>query len=125
MVTLRRRKVIMKMRLKLLASWDQPTRCIFFHDVERTRLRVLAFQLTEKLLALVKRNERAVKARIGGGKYMSFPQGKQGRSGRIGYGACGARTVAFDQVAGGGYRSNQSREAGRYFRRIASSIKGS
>ncbi|OMO51862.1 hypothetical protein CCACVL1_29536 [Corchorus capsularis] len=135
---------------ELQASWDQPTRCIVFHDVEHSRLQALAFQLTEKLSILAESNERAVEARIGGGgldlthrrrdnqdyaaaaaggggggrwQELSF-QGRQG-SGRSGY---GGRTVVLGQAAGGGYsrdRSGQSRGTGGYSGRTGSGMRGS
>jgi translation initiation factor 3 subunit C len=129
--------IVSKMMIneELHASWDQPTRCIVFHDVEHTRLQALAFQLTEKLSVLAESNERAIEARIGGGgldlpprrrdnqdynaaggrwqESFSFNQGRQGGgTGRAGYGVGGGRHLAVGQAAGGGYsrdRTGQSR----------------
>jgi translation initiation factor 3 subunit C len=129
--------IVSKMMIneELHASWDQPTRCIVFHDVEHTRLQALAFQLTEKLSVLAESNERAIEARIGGGgldlpprrrenqdynagggrwqEGFSFTQGRQGGgTGRAGYGVGGGRPLAVGQGAGGGYsrdRTGQSR----------------
>ncbi|KDP26010.1 hypothetical protein JCGZ_21043 [Jatropha curcas] len=127
--------VVSKMMIneELHASWDQPTQCIIFHDVEHSRLQVLAFQLTEKLSVLAESNERAIEARIGGGldlpmrrkeghDYASmaaaggkwqdtFTQGRQG-SGRSGYNVGGARPPALGQATGGGYSRGPSRAGG-------------
>ncbi|GMY20570.1 eukaryotic translation initiation factor 3 subunit C-like [Fagus crenata] len=134
--------IVSKMMIneELHASWDQPTRCIIFHDVEHSRLQALAFQLTEKLSVLAESNERAIEARIGGGSLdlplrrrdnqdyaagtaaaggrwqdnMSFTQGRQGGgTGRTGYG--GGRPFPLSQAGGGGYsrdRTGQSRGTG-------------
>ncbi|KAF2307722.1 hypothetical protein GH714_031228 [Hevea brasiliensis] len=130
--------IVSKMMIneELHASWDQPTQCIVFHDVEHTRLQVLAFQLTEKLSVLAESNERAIEARIGGGggldlpmrrkdsqdyatmaaaggkwqDNLSFTHGRQG-SGRSGYNVGGGRPPALGQGAGGGY-SRGSRAGG-------------
>ena len=121
--------IVSKMMIneELHASWDQPTQCIIFHDVQHTRLQSLAFQLTEKLSVLAESNERAIEARIGGGGLdlplrrkesqdyasmaaaggkwqdsMSFTQGRQG-SGRSGYNVGGGRAPFVGQATGGGY----------------------
>ncbi|KAA8518338.1 hypothetical protein F0562_015779 [Nyssa sinensis] len=136
--------IVSKMMIteELHASWDQPTRCMVFHDVEHTRLQNLAFQLTEKLSILAESNERAVEARIGGGGLdsqplrrrdgqdyaaavggkwqdnISYSQGRQGgSSGRSGYSVGGGRPLAPGQSSGGGYsrdRAGQARGTGGY-----------
>ncbi|KAJ4836586.1 Eukaryotic translation initiation factor 3 subunit C, partial [Turnera subulata] len=124
---------------ELHASWDQPTQCIVFHDVEHTRLQALAFHLTERLSILAENNERATEARIGGGglelptrrrdnqeypnlaapgnkwQDQSFTQGRQG-SGRSGYSGGGGGRQNAGQIGGGGYSrgAGQSRATGGY-----------
>ncbi|KAK4427122.1 Eukaryotic translation initiation factor 3 subunit C [Sesamum alatum] len=132
--------IVSKMMIneELNASWDQPTQCIVFHDVEHTRLQALAFQLTEKLTILAETNERAIESRIGGGgleglplrrkdgqdyaaaaasggggrwQEFSFSQGRQGSSGgRMGYNASGGRSGSG--YAGGFARDRQARSGG-------------
>ncbi|PSS21105.1 Eukaryotic translation initiation factor 3 subunit C like [Actinidia chinensis var. chinensis] len=136
---------------ELHASWDQPTRCMVFHDVEYTRLQALAFQLTEKLSILAESNERAIEARTdggggldglpsrrrdgqdyaaaaasGGGKWQdnfSFSQGRQGGGGgRSGYAGGGG-----GRFGGGGFvrdRAAQTRATGGYSTRYHDAAYG-
>ncbi|KAK0600245.1 hypothetical protein LWI29_012982 [Acer saccharum] len=142
--------IVSKMMIneELHASWDQPTQCIVFHDVEHTRLQALAFQLTEKLSILAEINERSFETRVGGGGMdlsqkrrdtqdyaagtgatggkwqdnFSFNQGSRQGGGRSGYSAVGGgRPLA------GGYlreRTNQLRGPGGYSG-TASTARGS
>ncbi|XP_010676333.1 eukaryotic translation initiation factor 3 subunit C [Beta vulgaris subsp. vulgaris] len=132
---------------ELRASWDQPTRCIIFHEFEHTRLQALAFQLTEKLSILAENNERAMEAKLGGGSLDGLPLRRrdgpdyaavasggggggrwqdnsysQGRSGgRSGY---GGKTMTPGQFSAGGYsrdHGGRSRGVGSYGR---SSMRG-
>ncbi|CAL0299477.1 unnamed protein product [Lupinus luteus] len=136
---------------ELHASWDQPTGCIIFQDVEHSRLQGLAFQLTEKLSILSESNERATEARIGGGgldlplrrrdnqdyaaaaggtatsggrwQELSFSQQRQGGGGgRGGYNTGRGRQSAFGQAAGSGYsRDRTGRVTGAGYQRSAHS----
>ncbi|KAI3781675.1 hypothetical protein L2E82_11695 [Cichorium intybus] len=117
---------------ELRASWDQPSECIVFREVEHSRVQALAFQLTEKVAVLAESNERAVEARLGGGGLEGLParrregneyaavaggakwEGNAGYGGRVGGGGGGGRAGygggrVFGPGQGYNQRGNQSR----------------
>ncbi|CAI9285404.1 unnamed protein product [Lactuca saligna] len=120
--------IVSKMMIgeELHASWDQPTRCIVFHEVEHSRLQGLAFQLTEKLSVLAESNERAVEARLGGGGLDGLPSRR--REGGQDYAAAagGAKwqdnNMGYSQ--GRRYGQGQGQGQGQYQRDRAGQSRG-
>ncbi|RDX79331.1 Eukaryotic translation initiation factor 3 subunit C [Mucuna pruriens] len=97
---------------ELHASWDQPSGCIIFQDVEHSRLQALAFQLTEKLSILAESNERATEARVGGGGGLDLPPRR--RDGQD-YAAAAATAGSGTASSGGRWQElshSQARQSG-------------
>ncbi|CAI0389197.1 unnamed protein product [Linum tenue] len=94
--------VVSKMMIneELYASWDQPTECVVFHDVEYSRLQGLSFQLTEKLSVLAESNERAMES--GGGGGMELPMRRRD-----------GQDYANAAAGGGKWQDNYNQQGGR------------
>eukprot|EP01018_Ginkgo_biloba_P021856 Gb_22095 [translate_table: standard] len=98
--------IVSKMMIaeELHASWDQPTGCIVKHNVEPSRLQMLASLFTEKLFVLADSNERAFDALTGGGS--EVPPTSRRREGQDYAGAAGGRWQ-------GDFSAGQGRQGGR------------
>ncbi|RZC83987.1 hypothetical protein C5167_046775 [Papaver somniferum] len=99
---------------ELNASWDQPTKCIMFHDVKHTRLQALAFQLTEKIAILADSNERAFEAKSGGG-LDGLPQRRRDGGQDYAGAVAGRWQENFSQGRQGGYGGRSGYGGGRQF----------
>jgi translation initiation factor 3 subunit C len=95
---------------ELAASWDQPSRCMVFHQFEYTRLQTLALEMTEKLSVMAESNERAA----GGGTGQDYGGATVGGVNKWPDNQLSGRAVRRQLGSGHGSRASQPRALGGY-----------